>query len=275
MKIGLLTSGSSLFPLWRILARFSHTYHIFLDASHWPWWDKMSELRAERCLLGTQTLAGQGVTHIILPPLLELQRSKQLPDGFPTWVEILPLFQTYILEEVLPYSLVGKIGVLTQRADQTDIQACLHDLMQRFTLTPRQQHIKTFHPDFPLRCKEVRLRQYLATTLGARDPMVRKAIKHDLRYFLDAYIDTLIPSSRSILSFEHLLKRKAGVSGFTFHGSAAVERAFEKIAPQERSYPDYLRITATAQPHFHANSNTTDALLTCAGNVPVERLYLG
>lgn len=274
MQLWFLSSWASLFPLRRIFARFAHTYHIFLDASHWPWWDKAPELRWERCLFGVNILAEQGVTHIILPPLLEIERSNILPDWFPKWIQILPLFQTYLLEEVLPYSLVGKIGVLTQRADQPAMQTCLQNLMQRYMLTTRQQHIKTFHSDFPIRCKEVRLRQYLATTLWARDPMVRKAIKHDLRYFLDAHVDTLIPSSRSMLAFEHLLKRKAGVSGFRFHGSTAVERAFSKIAPQERSYPDYLRITATAQPHFHANPRTTDALLTCAGNVPVERLFL-
>lgn len=124
-------------------------------------------------------------------------------------VTILPLFQTYLLEEVLPFSLVGKLGILTQRVDQNDIQSLLQTLTQKYTLTENQQRIKSFHADFPVRCKEVRLRQYLATTLGARDPMVRKAIKHDLRYFLDANVDTLIPSSRSMLAFEHLLKRKA------------------------------------------------------------------
>lgn len=275
MQIWLLTSGASFFPLWRVFSRFAHTYHVFLDRAYRPRWDKLPELRAERCLLGAQLLAKQGVTHIVLPPLLELQRIAQLPEWFPAWVTILPLFQTYLLEEVLPFSLVGKLGMLTQRVDQEDIKKTIHTRIATYQSTPAQHQTKSFNPKFPLRCKEVRLRQYLATTLGARDPMVRKAIKHDVRYFLDAHVDTLIPSSRSMLAFEHLLKRKAWVSGFKFHGSDALVRTIEKIAPQERSYPPYLRITATSQPHFHANSHTTDALLSCAGNVPVEWLYMG
>lgn len=80
MQIGLLTSGASLFPLWRVFARFSHTYHVYLDRAHWPRGDKLPELRVEQCLRGAQTLVEQGVTHIVLPPVLELQRTTQLPE---------------------------------------------------------------------------------------------------------------------------------------------------------------------------------------------------
>lgn len=275
MTIGIVTSGSSLLPLWRIASRFAHVYHVFLDRSYRPWGDKDAGLREKRVLHGVQCLAKQGVTHVILPPMLECAWLWSLPEQWPAGIIIVPLYQTYLQEHVLPGSLIGKLGILTQRVDRDSVSSTIDTLTKAYTLTEKQKRIKSFHHDFPLRCKEVRMRQYFATTLGARDRMVRKTIKTDLRYFCDAAVDTLVPSSWSMLAFEHLLTAKALPQHMCFHWSSAVEKSFATVLPWEQSIAQLLHITVSGgEPHLLANQKKTNAVLSAGNTVPVQWDFL-
>ena len=72
----------------------------------------------------------------------------------------------------------------------------IRTIIADYTLTEAQQQTKNFSTQFPLRKKNLRMWTYFLTTYGRRSPMMRQTIKHDLRYFRDAAVDTLVPMSR-------------------------------------------------------------------------------
>jgi hypothetical protein len=59
--------------------------------------------------------------------------------------------------------------------------------------------------------------------------MVRKTIKHDIRYFKDAAIDTIIPLNWWYLDFETIIKSKLNSNKIKFHGKTEVNEIFADI----------------------------------------------
>ena len=95
------------------------------------------------------------------------------------------LFSRYVLGQVLPHSLVGKIGLLCDEADKEG-QRLLEVICKTYEPTTTQKKMKKFTGKFSFWQKNVRMRNYFLTTFGARDWMVRKAIKYDFRSLSDA-----------------------------------------------------------------------------------------
>jgi len=105
----------------------------------------------------------------------------------------LPLFQTYLKDYCFGNSLVGKIGIFGDHADLQEGQKLIQEEAKHFTPAEKQKSTKKFAFPFAYRAKETGLRKYYLNTLSYSEPMVNAVIKHDLRYFKDAGIDTAIP----------------------------------------------------------------------------------
>jgi hypothetical protein len=67
------------------------------------------------------------------------------------------LFGRYVLDECLPFSLIGKIGFMGDYLDISIGQNLLKKLTTNFVLSEHQREIKKFHFPFVWWGKEVRL----------------------------------------------------------------------------------------------------------------------
>jgi len=102
-----------------------------------------------------------------------------------------------------------------QQAEQCEV--AIKETIANYTLTDNQKNTKSFKQKFPLWTKSVRMWNYFLTTYGRRDPMVRKTLKYDLRYFSDADVDTLIPMSRGFLFYQKIIKTRINRKKKRFH----------------------------------------------------------
>lgn len=106
---------------------------------------------------------------------------------------IMPLFQTYVLDYCFHYSLVGKIGLVGDWSDTQVAQPLFETFAKSYSLTDNQKSTAKFQQPFAQWVKEAPMRKYFLTTISYSDPLVNRVVKHDLRYFKDANVDTLIP----------------------------------------------------------------------------------
>lgn len=109
MKIGIVSSANESLLLFQFLCRYDHEYVIYYDSAHAPYGKKYFETSLSAVQKGIDFLLAQGVEKIILPPVYELYYLEDNVAPFAT--KILPLFSEYLLQQVFPYSLVGKIGL--------------------------------------------------------------------------------------------------------------------------------------------------------------------
>ncbi len=211
-------------PLMQILNQYDHEYHFWLDRAYRPRGDKSSELRERRVQEWCDYLDKLGMDVIIVPPMCELAAS-----NYQLSASVLPLFETYILEYALKYSIVGKLWLLCDQADMEWAQQVISEMASKYTPTDNQKNIKKFHTPFAMWKKNLRMWTYFITTYGRRDSMVRKTLKYDLRYFSDADVDTLIPMSRGHLFFQKIIKTRINRKKKRFHWLDAVKECFERI----------------------------------------------
>ncbi len=239
-----------MFPLMEVLNQYDHDYHIFCDWKMWPRGDKDPELRAENTQKAISYLANK-VDAVILSPALELAywnkntspdtskvTSKNASKDESKHSLVLPLFRTYLLDHAFKCSLVGKIGLLCEHADLGSAEELLAWAAKEYIPTDNQSSLwKKFHLPFAYRKKNVRMRTYFLTTFGKWDPMVRTTLKHDLRYFHDAAVDTLVPMSRGFLFYQRLVAQKTNWKKIRFHWLEAVKQSFEKIVEENSLKP--------------------------------------
>lgn len=217
-------------PLFDVLKKYEHEYHVFRDRAYRPRGDKSFHLVHDRIALWIQQLIQEaGVEALILPPVREVQALQKGLFADILTVPVLPLFTTYVMEHALKYSIIGKVWLLCDYADMDLADETLRLLEWSYHLTEHQRSIKKFHAPFALRKKEVRMRKYFLTTYGKRDRMVRKTIKTDLRYFKDAAVDTLIPMSWWMLFYQKMIKHMVSRKHMRFHGPEAVDACFLSI----------------------------------------------
>ena len=244
MKIGIVGSWYDMMPLMQFLHTTEHEVHFFVDRSYWPWWEKSAELRTARIQQWVWYLETLGVDTLLVPPCAESSVTSSLP--------ILPLFQTYLHSYVFKYSLVGKLWLLCEQADMSDTtEALIHEAAIQYTRSDAQQKTRKFMQPFALWKKNIRMWTYFLTTYGRREPMLRKTIKYDLRYFTDAWVDTIVPMSWWCLFYQKIIKTRINWKKMRFHGLDAVQQCFEDIAKEYSTGSNYsitLHCTDTPTP---------------------------
>ena len=202
MKIWIITSSSDNLYLFRFLHEYNFSYHIWYDQEGWHRWDKAVDFVQKRIEQWFDALIEQWIQKCILPASWELvflgiEKYKKY---------ILPLFSTYIIEQVLPSSRVGKLWFIWDWCDIQN-QDALKILCAQYQCTENQKNTKIFHQPFVYWSKQTSLRKYFLISLGRKDWMMHNVVKHDLRYFTDAWVDTLIPLNYGYFAYDSTIAK--------------------------------------------------------------------
>lgn len=246
MKIGIITSNNDSLLLFRFLQNYDHEYLIYYDSKLAPYGKKDGEKLLPAIISGIEYLIKQGAEKIILPPMIELLLAQK--SDFDYTEQILPFFQKYLLEMVFPHSLVGKVWLLGDLGEVAVAQNFITELAQSYQLRSNQKSIKKFHFPFAYRSKSVPLWQVLLQNLSRKSFLSNSVIKHDLRYFKDANVDTIIPLNYLYFWAEKTIQRFFNPKKTKFHGLQVLNQIFQSFDLPTSQY----QVTLFATDNFYA-----------------------
>ncbi len=228
MKIGILTSSNDMLALFQFLHHEDHEYVVRYDDANWFWWDLSPEIVVDRVRVWIDFLLSKGVDSVIVSPVIELLLTSW-DVHYTSPISILPLFSRYVLDECLPFSLIGKIGFIGDYLDISIGQNLLKNLTAPFVLSEHQREIKKFHFPFVWWGKEVRLWKWLLENLSWSSTLVNTLIKNDLKYFKNAAVDTVIPMNYSYFLAQKTIQHLFNFNKTRFHWIEKLEAVFQKL----------------------------------------------
>lgn len=219
--------------LFRFLAKHDFEYHVVYDDLGWPWADKPFSYMLDRAQKAIDYAMEQGCAMVIVPPVVELalRADKKYAK------HIMPLFQGYVLEECMPLSAVGKIGFAGEYNDlqQKELFESLASeykpnevQMKRVTELQKKKPAHTWSLIFWW--NEIVMWKYYLTKLSFKDWMVHHSMKADWRYFKDALVDTIMPTSYGFFAYETVLGKFLNNRKQRFHRLPLIEKQFSRVA---------------------------------------------
>lgn len=233
MRVWIVSSGIEMIPLFKFLNKFDNDYILYIDQNWFPFWEKDTDTAIWLVKKWIEQLESRWVDAIILPPVYELL--------FPEDSKILPVFKNYLVEQCLRYSLVWKIWFLWDLVDLELIDDLFKSIISSYKLTDNQVNTKIFNKKFPIWKKHVPMRKYYLLQFWNRDRMVRKTIKNDLRYFKDAWVDTIIPLNYWFFAFDKIIRSKLNFKKNRFHWIKSFEIANYEIIWKLKETNDFLK----------------------------------
>ena len=263
MKIGIITSWMETLALFRFLTRYNHEYIIYFDSLNAPYWEKHFESSLKNIKKGIDYLKEKWVDTIILPPCYELSLIEKEPL-------VLPLFKTYLFQEVFTYSLVGKLGLAWEYADLEKGQELIENLAKNYQPSLTQKTTKKFSYPFHYRSKEMGILNPLLTRLSWKSLLTNTLIKQEFRYFKDANVDTVIPLNYLYFNGERTLSKFLNFKKIRFHKLEKLEKIFTELVNKESKYE--VQIHATDQKDFLLREKRMIWLLQRGKSVSIQRL---
>lgn len=267
MKIGIISSGMETLALFSFLTRYDHEYIVYYDSLHAPYGEKHFSSSLQVVEQGIIWLQKQNVDTIILPPVYELHFLQKSEKN-----QIFPLFQTYLLQEVFPHSLVGKLGLLGEFADLEVAQELISHLASSFSPTVYQKATKSFSFPFHYRSKECGILNPLLTRLSRKSLLTNTLLKHELRYFKDAAVDSLIPLNYLYFNVEKTIAKFLNFRKIRFHRLAKLEQIFVSLTAKAKKSDYSVSLFATDQKHFLMREKRMLWLLQRGETVELQRL---
>ena len=199
------------------LHNLDHEYHVFLDnrlGERGQLSVEDSEKRLKACLA-----LAKDCDLIIVPPVYEILILQSDDSEYKKYNQkVASLFSSLIQNHILPYSIVGKIGLIGPRHHQDLFQNHWNTLKSDYTPTDHQANNKHFQTQFPLYPIATDHWNILYTL--DKSWFVNKLIKDDLAKFKDYNIDTVLALDRGYLKHGKVIKQK-------FHNK--IRRYDEKI----------------------------------------------
>lgn len=226
MNIGIISSGNQSLALFSFLTKYNHKYLIVHDQTHFPFGSKDVSFILAILKKHIQFLKQEWAETIIVDPIYELL----LLQDEEVKGDILPLFKAYLHDYVFRYSLVGKLWILTDVASSGLTQDLIEHYAKDYELTDYQRAIKKFHFPFSYREKSVSARDAGIPSLGVHNPYLIRTLKNDLRYFKDAYVDTIIPLHYHYFRMQRTIKGFFNFNRIRFHDFSVIESCFNGLA---------------------------------------------
>lgn len=144
-------------------------------------------------------LIDDDMKQIILPPVFEVY-FRYLHDNKSDYNHIiLPVFETFVKEQVLPYSIVGKLCLIGNPDHTKAIEQVVRSRSQSHTLTISQSNNRHFHKDWIIYHHDTAIFDSLFDLAHSR--FVNKLIKIRLKKIKDRASDTLIPTNYGYLKW--------------------------------------------------------------------------
>lgn len=221
MKIWIVTDGLNMIPLFEFLNKYEFDYQIYWDWNNFPYGDKDLDHVMDCVEKWIKNLLEKWVKYIVLPPIFELHFSQKYP--------ILPLFSNYLSDECLKYSIVWKIWFAWDWLETNNIDKYIKPILDAYELTPNQSKIKKFQNPFAIWKKEMTMWKYYLLKLWFRSWMVNRSLTHDLRYFKDAGVDTIVPLNYGYIAFDRIICKKLNFKKIRFHGIEKLSNVFDQI----------------------------------------------
>lgn len=213
MKLAIVWTHHEVITLYSIIQNLNHEVILIIDHKHHSYHANTHEYSTSRYHALLDIAQQQWVTHILTHPLIELSCRTYNPSILP----ILPIYQNYLLHHVLPYSRVGKIGILSDHYDTHTTQQLISSVSTQYTLSHTQSITKTFHQPLARWTRDVSNRSQFIPMLGHQHRLLRKYIKHDLRYFQNADVDTLVPTSYLQFALDTTLRHHLNFKRVRWH----------------------------------------------------------
>lgn len=226
MKIGIISSWRDTLSLFKFLSSYDNEYLVYVDQEFFPYWEKSLDCVMDRIRRGWDFLTKKWAKLIILDPVYELALKYLWED---LKFKIMPLFQEYLKNYAFKYSLVWKIWVLTDFWSLPAVQNLLEKEEKDYLRTDEQKNIKKFSYPFHYRVKSTWSWVANIYDMWVHNPFLIRMLKNDLRYFKDAYIDTLLPMHYHYFRVQRTIKSFFNFNKTRFHDLSAVEECFKNL----------------------------------------------
>ena len=229
MKVGIISSWIDTLALFQFLTRYDNEYLVYFDQTNFPYWEKSFDYVLECIEKAGEFLTKDWAEIIIVDPVYELAlkySDKKL------WFKVLPLFEKYLHEYALKYSLVGKIWILSDFGSNWKVQKLFEKEEKEYKPTDEQRSIKKFHYPFHYRVKSTHSWTMNINDLWVHNPYLIRTMKNDLRYFKDAYVDTILPMHYHYFRMQRTIKSFFNFHKIRFHDLSAIEKCFSELVKQ-------------------------------------------
>ena len=226
MKIGIVSSGTDTLTLFKFLVRYDNEYLIYCDQTNFPYWEKSLDYALNCVEKAGELLTNKWAEMIMVDPVYELAlkySNKKL------WFKVLPLFQKYLHEYAFKYSLVGKLWILSDFGSSWEVQGYFEKEEKDYNPTDEQKSVKKFSYPFHYRVKSAGSWVYNVNDLWVHNPYLIRSMKNDLRYFKDAYVDTILPMHYNYFSMQRAIKSFFNFHKIRFHDLSVVEECFNNL----------------------------------------------
>ncbi len=229
MKIGVISSGIDTLALFHFLAHYDNEYLVYCDQISFPYWEKSLDYVLKCIEKAWDFLVKQWAEVIIVDPIYELAL-KYLDNDF--WFKVLPLFQEYLQEYAFKYSLVGKIWVLSDFWSSWKVQELFEREEQNYNPTEEQKAVKRFSYPFHYWVKSSSSWTMNINDLWVHNPYLIRTMKNDLRYFKDAYVDTILPMHYHYFRMQRAIKSFFNFHKIRFHDFSVIEKCFNNLVEE-------------------------------------------
>ena len=226
MKIGIISPWIDTLALFQFLTRYDNEYLVYCDQVGFPYWEKSLDYVLERIEKAGEFLTQKWAEIIILDPVYELAFKH---SGKNFWFKVLPLFEKYLHDYVFKYSLVGKIWILSDFWSIWSVQKFLENEEKEYIPTDEQKSIKKFSYPFHYRVKSASSWTYNINDLWVHNPYLIRTMKNDLRYFKDAYVDTILPMNYHYFRMQRTIKSFFNFHKIRFHDFSVLEECFKDL----------------------------------------------
>lgn len=239
MNIGIVSSWTDTLALFQFLTRYDNEYFVYCDEEWFPYWEKSLDFVLDRIEKAGEFLVKQWAEIIILDPIYELAIKHLSREP---WFKVMPLFEKYLCNYAFKYSLVGKIWVLSDFWSNWSIQGFLENEEKSYNPTDEQKSIKKFSYPFHYRIKTASSWTENINDLWVHNPYLIRTMKNDLRYFKDAYVDTVLPMHYNYFRMQRAIKSFFNFHKIRFHDFSVVEECLRDLTAEKLGWKYVVKV---------------------------------